>query len=1155
MKRQYRILLTLLLIAGALFVLLPQQVVTAAPLRADSDDFVITVKTDNPGTSDDDRFIIGTTGTGYNYNVDCNNDGTNEATGQTGMYTCDYSTLGGAGTYTIRIKDNAGDGTGFPRFYMLPQSSGFDPKKLLSVEQWGTMKWTSMNSAFRDCTNLAINATDAPDLSNVTSLYNMFYNAGITTEDFSTWDTSNVTNFSQMFGGAQSFNGNITTWDTSSATNMSWMFLTAFAFNQDISGWNTGNVTDMTAMFNAATSFNRDISAWDTSSVTDMKGIFKYALAFDQNLSDWDMSSVTDAELMFDDLTLSTENYDAMLIAWNAQTLQSGVLFGAGDSKYCLGAAARQNMIDTDNWDISDGGQDCSAYSDDFVITVKTDNEGDTNDDQFNIRTNSAETYNYNVDCNNDGTDEATGVTGSYTCDYSTLGGAGTYTVRIKDNVGDGTGFPAVKYDLYGDRKKLMTIEQWGTGKWSTMARSFYGCENMTLNATDTPDLSNVTSMEKMFRNASSFNTDIGDWDTSNVTNMNQVFYYATSFDQDISGWDVSNVVDMDLMFLGVTLSTKNYDALLNGWDAQTLQSGVPFHGGNSKYCLGETARANMVSSDSWTITDGGKDCTAYDAEHFVITVKTDNVGSSNDDQFTIPTTGSGYNYNVDCNNDGTDEATGQTGNYTCTYGSAGTYTIRIKDNAGDGSGFPQIYFNDGGDELKLLSVDQWGTGKWTSMARAFLGCQNMNVTATDNPDLALVTDMEYMFSKAENFNGDISGWDVSTVEDMQHMFDNAEAFNQDISGWDTGSVTTMNNMFDHADVFNADISGWDVSSVTNMTGMFYDAFAFNADVGGWDVSSVSLMDSMFRGALAFDQDLSGWNTGNVTYMEDMFRNAQSFDQDLGSWDVSSLVDASRMFDDMALSTENYDALLTGWNAQTLQSGVTFSGGNSHYCTAGTARQNMIDSDGWTITDGGGQCAMTAPTLTSPAQKELVDTDLIFFTWEPVENAARYTVEIKKVSDNSVVYKAYYAADVRCDATSCSVPYSEDLPSDKYKWHITPWDEFGNRGPISVWLVFSKRLATPVLRSPGDGNTVVSYRPTFKWYPVYETTEYVIELLDDGGTRVDIWSWKNPVCGTYCEFRVPAGSGLDAGDYQWRVRARNDERASDWSGTRTFTFE
>ena len=63
----------------------------------------------------------------------------------------------------------------------------------------------------------------------------------------------------------------------------------------------------------------------------------------------------------------------------------------------------------------------------------------------------------------------------------------------------------------------------------------------------------------------------------------------------------------------------------------------------------------------------------------FVITVKTNNTGVSNSTSFTIPTySGSTYNYNVDCNDDGVADLTGQTGNATCTYTTAGTHTIRI---------------------------------------------------------------------------------------------------------------------------------------------------------------------------------------------------------------------------------------------------------------------------------------------------------------------------------------------------------------------------------------------------------------------------------------------------------------------------------------------
>ena len=87
----------------------------------------------------------------------------------------------------------------------------------------------------------------------------------------------------------------------------------------------------------------------------------------------------------------------------------------------------------------------------------------------------------------------------------------------------------------------------------------------------------------------------------------------------------------------------------------------------------------------------------------FVITVDTTKAGSSTNQQFTIPISGTGYNYTVDCNNDGVPEATGQTGSYTCDFGSEGTHTLRI------GGTFPRIFINNSGDKLKLMSIDQWG--------------------------------------------------------------------------------------------------------------------------------------------------------------------------------------------------------------------------------------------------------------------------------------------------------------------------------------------------------------------------------------------------------------------------------------------------------------
>ena len=54
-----------------------------------------------------------------------------------------------------------------------------------------------------------------------------------------------------------------------------------------------------------------------------------------------------------------------------------------------------------------------------------------------------------------------------------------------------------------------------------------------------------------------------------------------------------------------------------------------------------------------------------------------------------------------------------------------------------------------------------------------------------------------------------------------------------------------------------------------------------------------------------------------------------------------------------SLSSDNYDNILTGWSLQTLQSNVTFGADGLTYCSGAAARQSIIDTYGWTITDAG----------------------------------------------------------------------------------------------------------------------------------------------------------------------------------------------------------
>ena len=332
------------------------------------------------------------------------------------------------------------------------------------------------------------------------------------------------------------------------------MFYSATNFNSNIGNWDVSNVTNMNSLFRGAQSFNNGDTGNDgnapliwnsaTSHVTNMRDLFNSDYAFNQFIGAWDVSAVQDMGGMFSNAS-SFNNGDTGNDGNAPLTWSSGT----GTSQVTdttlmfYGDAAFNQFIG--NWDVSSLQYAGTMFSFDYVF-----NNGDTgNDGNAPLAWNS-----------------------------------GTGTSKMQDT----------SWMFYSDHAFNQDISNW--------------------------DVSSVTNMEAMFYNASNFNNGFHTgsnspiplaWGskTSHVITMGYMFENS-AFDQDISSWDVSGVdtsgSSMQNMFSGDTLSTANYDALLDAWSNQGVNDQIVLDAGNSSYCSSAASRKLLIMSNNWTINDKG---------------------------------------------------------------------------------------------------------------------------------------------------------------------------------------------------------------------------------------------------------------------------------------------------------------------------------------------------------------------------------------------------------------------------------------------------------------------------------------------------------------------------------------------------------------------
>jgi len=156
------------------------------------------------------------------------------------------------------------------------------------------------------------------------------------------------------------------------------------------------------------------------------------------------MNSVINASNMLDGSGLSTANYDATLIGWDSQTLQSNVTLGAYGLHYCQGGTARNNIISGDNWTFSGDSKDCSATVETEAVTSIDSTTATGNGKILTTNGEDPERFiqwgttsgTYTNECS-----AGPGGVGTYSCVLTGLTPNTTYYIRAKATTSTGTNY------------------------------------------------------------------------------------------------------------------------------------------------------------------------------------------------------------------------------------------------------------------------------------------------------------------------------------------------------------------------------------------------------------------------------------------------------------------------------------------------------------------------------------------------------------------------------------------------------------------------------------------------------------------------------------------------------------------------------------------
>lgn len=893
--------------------------------------------------------------TTYNYNVDWGDGNTD--TGVTGTIIHTYAT---SGTYTITIT-----GT-FPSIYFNDDNAN-DKLKIIEILAWGDIQWQTMENAFYGCENLNFDLIDSPDLSQVTTLKNMFRGGTSFNGIVNDWDISTITDLSGLFYEAETFNRPLANWNTRAVTDMSYTFYYAELFNEPLDSWNTAAVTTMSNMFYHAEDFNQNINNWNVSNVTDMSNLFYYARAFNQPLNLWDVSNVTTMASMF-----YLTSFNQPINNWNISNVTdiSGMfqncpfnqplnLWDVSNVTTLASTFAQNNSFNQplNDWDVSNVTNMSQTFG--SAGTLKDFNQPLDQWDVSNVTNMSGmfQSSSFNQPLNGWDVSNVTNMSNMF------AGWASIYVTTYNQplDLWDVSSVTNMS-NMFHDSRFNQDIEGWDVSNVTNMSNMFDNATqfNQPLNNWS---ITSLTNLDGIFTNTPLFNQPLDNWNTSAISRMRNAFLNAEAFDQDLSSWDISSVTSMTSMLSNSGLSEENYDATLIGWATQTVQDDVDLGATGLKYCDGRLARLELIDTHNWTVTGDIVNCSNVFCTTITNPVEGDtNVPANSNIHWAAAPNATGYYIDLEVERGGVRSFVNINGSPANNYdvGNVQILTFTNEFTPGDTIFITVTPYNGEGPAVGCEEFSFTVVPSWVNSPAAYkftIDTRFGSTYGTDQYDFRIQRNSSFSYNYSVDW-GD-SEYNNNVTNDIRHIYNTPGIYTISIIGdfpapyhyygdadevisidqWgtheyqsmqracfrcenmeylatdvpDLSLVTDMSEMFEDTYLFNGNIDNWDVSNVILMNDTFRGARVFNQPLNSWDVSKVTNMSGMFYSAREFNQPLDTWVTSEVTNMASMFYDAELFNQPL-DWDVSKVTSMSGMFS----STNEFNQNIDNWNVSSV---------------------------------------------------------------------------------------------------------------------------------------------------------------------------------------------------------------------------------------------